>query len=134
MIRRHDITIEGYKFEEVPELPDEFLSSFVFCGEPVVFRIGSAEILGKFQVLNRNLIVELAHIDGGGEGVLRTISKLANQYAKRESLENVEWRVHAIKCAKPNLKLRRVLERRGFVIRDVPESGKCYHALMPVDD
>ena len=126
------ITIEGYTAEEILALPDETLKSLVVCGEAVVFKAGTAEILGKFQVADRNLIVELAHIDGGGEGVLLTISNIANRYAQRRSLANVEWRVHAIRCANPNLKLRRVLDRRGFQIRDVPGSGECYHLVSPV--
>ena len=38
---------------------------------------GTAEILGEFKVKGESLIVELAQIDGGGEGVLPTLSLLA---------------------------------------------------------
>jgi hypothetical protein len=41
-----------------------------------------------------------------------------------------EWLVYATACAKPNLKLRRVLERRGFTVREVPGKGECYHQLV----
>ena len=132
MSSKKRITIEGYTADEILALPDEMLDSLVVCGEPVVFRAGTAEILGKFQIIDENLIVELAHIDGGGEGVLPTISNIASRFAQKRSLANVEWRVHAIHCANPNLKLRRVLDRRGFMIQDVPGSGECYHLVSPV--
>ena len=39
----------------------------------------------------------------------------------------VEWIIHAVTCAKPKLKLRRVLERRGFVVKNVEGVGEaCY--------
>jgi hypothetical protein len=31
----------------------------------------------------------------------------------------VEWVVHAVHCSKPNPKLKRVLERKGFIIKEV---------------
>jgi len=37
--------------------------------------------------------------------------------------------VHAVSCAKPNLKLRRVLDRRGFVVREIPGFGEAYHFI-----
>jgi hypothetical protein len=37
-------------------------------------------------------------------------------------LSNVEWRVHAIQCAKPNLKLRKMLER-GVLCSNLLESA-----------
>ncbi|MDP6447262.1 MAG: hypothetical protein QGG36_20390 [Pirellulaceae bacterium] len=134
MSNRRAITIEGYSPEEILELPADSLNAFVFCGEPIVFRAGSAEILGQFQIQDGALILEFVQIDGGGEGVLPTISMIARQYARREGLNRIEWRVHAIDCANPNLKLRRVLERRGFEIRDVPGSGECYNLVATVDD
>lgn len=70
--------------------------------------------------------MELAHVDGGGEGALPALASLANRYAQREGLQFLEWRVHAVHCAKPNLKLRRVLERRGFVVRELPDVGECF--------
>jgi hypothetical protein len=92
----------------------------------LVFKAGNANLLGRFQVENNALIMELAHIDGGGEGALPTIAALAKRYAAREALSHIEWRVHAVNCAKPNLKLRRVLERRGFSVRHVEGVGECY--------
>jgi hypothetical protein len=126
------VTIEGLTPDQILGLPAEELDALVFCGEPLVFRVGTAEILGSFRVSGGALVVELAHIDGGGEGVLPTLAVLAERYARRMGLTALEWRVHAVHCARPNLKLRRVLERRGFQVRDVPGSGECYHLIQPV--
>ena len=35
--------------------------------------------------------------------------------------------LHAVSCAKPNLKLRKVLERRGFVVEEIKGIGAAYH-------
>ena len=91
-----EINIEGYAANEILSLPDEQLDALVLTGEPLVFRAGTAEILGEFQIKGESLVVELAQIDGGGEGVLPTLTSLANQYAKQRRLKRVEWIVHAL--------------------------------------
>jgi hypothetical protein len=126
------ILIEGYAPEEILSLPDEQIEAFVFAGTPLIFKAGSAEILGEFRLQADRLTVELAQIEGGGEGVLPTLAALAERYAKRCGLNQVEWIVHAVNCAKPNPKLRRVLERRGFVIDDVPGFGAAYYKLRQI--
>ena len=120
------ILIEGYSTEEILALPDEQLDQFIFCDEPVVFAVGTAEVLGQFARTVDHLIIELAHIDGGGEGVLPTIGALATKYARRESLDVIDWRVHAINCSKPNAKLKRLLELRGFEMKEIEGTGLCY--------
>jgi hypothetical protein len=132
--RRREIPIEGYTPEEFLAMPAEDIDAFVFCGRPLVFRAGSAEILGEFRKSDDTLILELAEIEGGGEGVLPMLTVLARRYALREGLAKIEWRVHAVHCADPNLKLRRVLERRGFQIKDIPGSGECYFFVSNVED
>jgi hypothetical protein len=127
MNQLNSILIEGYKPEEILAFPDEAIKAWVFVDDPIVFKIGSAEILGAFKVESNKLIIELAQIDGGGEGVLPTLWLLARQYAIRNELDCVEWFIHAVYCAKPNLKLQRVMQRRGFVIQDVAEVGMVYH-------
>lgn len=127
------ITIEGFSPEEILALTKDELAQLVFIGQPLVFRAGTAEVLGQYRIAANRLVLELAQIDGGGEGVLPTIGRLAEQYARKEGLEAVEWIVHAVNCAKPNLKLRRVLERRGFVVEEVPGSGMAYHLVNQVD-
>lgn len=126
------IDIEGYTPDEILALPDERLDALALSGEPLVFRAGSAEILGEFKVTNGSLIVELAQIDGGGEGVLPTLTSLAHRYARKRGLGRVKWVVHALNCAEPNLKLRRVLERRGFKVRDVEGVGPAYYLLHTI--
>ena len=126
------ILIEGYAPEEILSLPDEQIESFIFVGTPLIFKAGSAEILGEFRLQADRLTVELAQIEGGGEGVLPTLTALADRYAQRRRLNQVEWIVHAVNCAKPNPKLRRVLERRGFVIENVPGCGAAYYKLRQI--
>jgi hypothetical protein len=120
------VLLEGYTVEEVLALSNEELSAIVLRDEPLVFRAGTANLLGRFKVEDNALVMELAHVDGGGEGALPTLAALASRYAAREALEHIEWRVHAVHCATPNLKLRRVLERRGFVVRTLEGVGECY--------
>lgn len=133
MDERRAITIEGLTPDQILDLPREQLDALVLCGEPLVFRVGTAEVLGQFWVEDNTLVLELGHIDGGGEGVLPTLAALAQRYARREGLTTLDWRVHAVNCSRPNLKLRGLLERRGFQVRDVPGSGECYHLVRRVE-
>jgi len=126
------VLIEGYSVEEILAFSNDELDNFVFCGEPIVFRVGSAEVLGRFERSEDRMILELAHIDGGGEGALPAVGALASRYAARENLAFLEWRVHAVHCANPNPKLRHVLERRGFKIREVEGVGECFHLVQAV--
>jgi hypothetical protein len=86
-------------------------------------------ILGSFKIAHKRLVIELAQIEGGGEGVLVSMAALAKRYAKLRKLSGVEWIVHAVSCAKPNLKLQRVLEHRGFTVEHVEGVGEAYHLL-----
>lgn len=121
------INIEGYSAEEILNLPDEQIDSFVFINEPIIFKIGTSEILGEFKINNQSLIVELAQIEGGGEGVLPLLFMLAKKYALKRNLEKVEWIVHALNCAKPNPKLRPLMERKGFTIENIEGIGQAYY-------
>ena len=86
----------------------------------------------RFKISGENLIVELAQIDGGGEGVLPALTSLARRYGKKRGLKKVQWIVHALNCAAPNLKLRRVIERRGFQIVDIEGVGKAYYQINEI--
>lgn len=123
------INIGGYSPEQILEMTDEELNNFVFIGEPIVFIVGSSEILGSFRVGNESLIIELAQIEGGGEVVLLTLWVLAEKYARKRRFKYVEWIVHAVNCAKPNLKLREVLDKRGFKVENVEGIGEAYHLV-----
>jgi len=124
--------IEGLTVDEMLALPDEHIAALVAVG-PVVFSAGSAEILGQIRLRPGSLIVELAQIDGGGEGVLPVLWRLAERYARQRELDAVEWVVHAINCARPNLKLRRLLEKRGFEVRKVEGIGPAYYFRHEID-
>jgi hypothetical protein len=124
-----EIRFEGYFEEEILHLPEETIDGLVLIGQPIVFRTGTAVILGSFRINAGRLVLELAQIDGGGEGVLISLGSLARRFARVRGLHAVEWIVHAVHCAEPNLKLRRMLERRGFVIETIPEIGEAYHLI-----
>lgn len=126
------IAIEGYTADELLALPDEDILAYVFRDEPLAFRVGSAEILGAFRIEGQRLVMELAHIDGGGEGVLSTLWNLATRYARQRELSEIEWLIHAVYCANPNPKLRHVMVRRGFEIRTVETIGDVYYFLQSV--
>ncbi len=126
------ITFNGLTSDEILALPDEVLERSVVSGEEMVFEAGSADVLGRFWISETALVLELGHIDGGGEGVLPAIAMVAQRFANRRRLTTIDWRVHAVNCAKPNLRLRRLLEHRGFRITNVPGTGVCYHKLQAV--
>lgn len=131
-MKPNQFTIEGYTIDEILSLPDEHIEALMLTAKPLVFRAGSAQILGEISIKSHRLVVELAQIEGGGEGVLLPLWLLAERYAIRKGLDEVEWIIHAIHCAQPNLKLKRVLERRNFVIPDVPGYGEAYYKLHRV--
>jgi hypothetical protein len=131
-VRGREVLFEGLQEDEILNLPKETVEQLILLGEPLVFRVGSAVILGSFKVDSGRLVVELAQIEGGGEGVLVSLASLVRRYAKLHELEYVEWIVHAVSCAKPNMKLRRVLERRGFVIKQVAGVGEAYYLIDSV--
>jgi hypothetical protein len=120
------ILIEGVSGRQLLELPDAELDGLFLTKDPIVFAVGSARVLGRARLEPPRLVVELGHIDGGGEGVLRVLSWLARAYARRRGMNHVEWLVHAVSCARPNLKLRRVLERRGFTVQEIEGAGAVY--------
>ncbi len=67
------VRLEGLSIDELVALPDDEFEGLILTGRPVTFRAGTAEILGQFELVKSRLVVELAHIDGGGEGVLPTL-------------------------------------------------------------
>ncbi len=120
---------EGFTEEEILSLPDETVQGLIILGEPLVFRAGTAVVLGSFKISLNHLVIELAQIEGGGEGVLIALGSLVRRYARLHKLTGVEWIVHAVSCADPNLKLRRMLERRGFIVEQIAGVGVAYHLI-----
>jgi hypothetical protein len=105
------------------------LGSNEFCddGESLVLRAGSAQILGTFRRTETRFEIELAQVEGGGEGVLLAMVSLARKIAQRVGCLSIDWTVYAVDCAQPNLKLRRVLLRRGFEV-----VGSAYRLTEPL--
>ena len=128
----HPILLEGYTIDEILSLSDEEIETWLLVDDPIIFRVGSAEILGKVEIVDSILVIELAQIDGGGEGVLRIIGTLASKYAHQRNLQYVDWIIHSLDCAQPNPKLNPMLDRAGFVIQDIPDKGKAYYRRMTV--
>ena len=67
---QREVLFEGYSEEEILSLPRETVEQLILLGEPLVFRTGSAVVLGSFKITRKLLVVELAQIEGGAEGVL----------------------------------------------------------------
>jgi hypothetical protein len=127
-----DVRIEGYTPEELLALPDTDLDGLLAHDRPIVFRVGSATILGQVRVVAGAIVVEVAHVDGGGEGVLPVLWNVVSGIARRRNWERVEWIVHATRCAKPNPALRRVLQRKGFTLCELPTIGQVYFLAVDV--
>jgi len=108
-VQRREVLFEGLTEDEILNLPKPTVEQLILIGEPLVFRVGSAVLLGSFQTQANRLVIELAQIEGGGEGVLMSLGSLARRYAILHELSAIEWVVHAVSRAKPNLKLRRLL-------------------------
>ena len=123
---RDQVLIEGYTHKELLAMKPQEFDNYVFTDDPIVFKIGSANILGRFSISDSSLMIELAQIDGGGEGVLPCLLSFARKLARHRSLHEVEWYVHAVACADPNIRLPSLLERTGYVIQDHPQIGEVY--------
>ncbi|MGZ7094618.1 MAG: hypothetical protein ACXVJ2_16480 [Candidatus Angelobacter sp.] len=122
-----EILFEGLTYEAILKLPVQQIEQLVLSGEPIVFTAGTARILGEFLRSSDRLHVTLAQIEGGGEGVLPALTVLIEKFARSQSLTAVEWVVDAVDCAKPNLKLKHVLERKGFVVKEVDGTTAYYY-------
>ena len=106
--------IEGLTIDELKALPSEDLDELVAFGRPITFRMGSATILAEFNIDSDRLLVSLAHIDDGGEGVPVLLWKLIEGLAKEREHRSIQWNVHALTCANPNPRLQAFLRKRGF--------------------
>jgi len=127
------VLIEGYTKEEILLLNDVEIADYIFCGHPLILKIGTAEILGEFNHTKSRLTMELAQIEGGGEGALPLLSSLARDICRKLGYSELEWIVHAVYCAKPNLKLRRVLEKRGFKIELNQNATNVYYLIETIN-
>jgi len=129
MLSFREIKFDGLSDAEILALPRSEVEALILIGEPLVFTVSSALILGTFKQKSKRLHIELAQVEGGGEGVLLSFASLAKRYARLNMLSEIEWVVHAVTCANPNPKLRLVLEHRGFTVRMVDGIGEAYHLI-----
>jgi hypothetical protein len=119
------IRIEGMTAEEVLALPSAEVRRYLADGAPLVLQVGTSQVLAEFSHRPQVLHVVLAHIDGGGEGVLRLLHRLLHAHARREGLARIHWTVTAVNCASPNAKLGRLLNRMAFRRQATP-AGEAY--------
>ena len=126
------VRIEGYTRDELLAMPSRDLDEVVLLGRPVVINVGTAQVLAECHRRGPVLIVDLGHIDGGGEGALPTLVAFVSRFAESRGFEQIEWLVRATNCARPNAKLRRVLLRKGFEVRQIPEFGECFFKASAV--
>jgi hypothetical protein len=73
------ILIEGYTSEEILGLPPNQLKNFVFIGKPLVFKTGSAQILGEFTLRDNRLVIERVLAAAGLEKGKKCPLSLASQ-------------------------------------------------------
>lgn len=109
------MNIEGLSLKALKALPPDEQDALLGFGRPITFHIGTAVILAEFNRSDDELVVNLAHVDGGGEGVLVVLWKAVERYAADRGYRSLQWHVHALTCARPNPRLQRFLRNRGFV-------------------
>lgn len=126
------LLIEGMTPDEIVWLHD--LKAYAAIDEPIVFRVGQAEVLGAFSVVGTVLAVELAVVDKGGDGILPLLVDTIERAARTRRFTTIEWVVYARNCASPNPKLERVLERIGFEVRRDGKGAEHYWQRRSIND
>ncbi len=119
------ILIEGLSPDDIVALDE--LEELAVAGRPIVFHVGTAEVLAEFSLDQGVLKAELAVVEQGGEGVLAVLIDVIERAAAQRGLTAIEWWVYARNCSEPNLKLSRVLERLGFEVRDLRPGGSEFY-------
>ncbi len=118
--------VEGIPLKALKALAKDELDTLLAFGRPISFHIGSANILAEFNRHEVELSVNLAHIDGGGEGVLVVLWKAVETYARDRNYEAIQWNVHALTCARPNLRLQQFLRTRSFTETEHETFGRIF--------
>ena len=124
--------IEGLSIDALKALAPDELDALLAFGRPITFRMGTATILAEFNRIDDALCVNLAHIDGGGEGVLVSLWKLIANYARERKYPGILWNVHALTCATPNPRLQRFLRSRGFEETSSEKHGRVFALRQPL--
>jgi len=120
------IEIEGVALEALRKLSRPDQDALLSFARPISFTMGSATVLAEFNRDGPELIVNLAHIDGGGDGVLLILWKALRGYAAGRGYRSIRWNVHALTCAKPNPRLQRFLRTHGFDEVEDPSYGPIF--------
>ena len=128
---RRTIEVEGFTPEELLALPADAISSFVFTDEPVTFRVGTCRDPWSLSYHRQPPCCGVSARRRRRRRVLVTIAALCTRYAHKRELAEIEWIVHAVHCARPNLALRRVPDNRGFQVRHISGIGPAYHRVDP---
>ncbi len=126
--------VEGVSLRALKTLRKDEQDALLAFGNPITFRIGTANILAEFNRSDRELIVNLAHIDGGGEGVLVLLWKAVRTYAANRGYMSVQWHVHALTCVRPNPRLQHFLRLRGFAEVDHEVYGHIFALRENLDE
>ena len=126
------ILIDRIKPDELISMGD--LEAYAIAGRPIVFTVGSAEVLADFSKSESVLFVEIAVVEQGGEGVLPVLIDTIERAALTRGFIAIEWSVFARNCATPNQKLTRVLERIGFVVRKREDGIEVYWQRQSINN
>lgn len=121
-----EIDIEGLTLAQFRALPREDRAALTPFGRALVFRLGSARILGEFLERADTLVVNLAQIDGGGEGVLLRLWKLIIAEARDRGFKAIRWNVFAATCVDPNPRLQAFLRANRFEEAEDAEHGRIF--------
>lgn len=124
--------IEGLSLDALKAMPTEELEALLTFGRPITFRMGTATLLAEFNRDDGELSVNLAHIDGGGEGVLVSLWKVIASYAREHGYHSVSWNVHALTCANPNPRLQLFLRDQGFEEAASEKHGRVLTLRQPL--
>jgi len=118
--------VEGLSLEEWRALSIEQRNALIPLGRAITFRIGTATVLAEADECGGVLIVNLAQIDGGGEGVLLRLWKLIATWALERGCTAIRWNVFAATCVDPNPRLQQFLRSNGFDEIDDPSHGRIF--------
>src|ERR1700732_1829907 len=90
------VLFEGLKEEEILDLPKETVEHLILLGEPIVFRVGSATLLGSFKVNCNHLVVELAPDRGRRQRRAGVCGFAGETIFQAAYIVGCEWIVHAV--------------------------------------
>jgi len=125
--------IDGFAPGDLLAIPE--LDELVLNTGPVVFQINKAQVLAEFSLPEkRRLLVEIASVEGGQGGVLRTLFRTIEAAAKARRMQFVDWEVFAANCANPNPKIVPLLEAFQFKLVRSDSGVSFYHRRVSMND